>query len=75
METRWGHVDNESQIKEIGEVREVKAEEGPNIKETETNMKNPVEKNNHCISESQTRNTSLLFRSVKNKSQILFESF
>ena len=51
----------------MGEVRQVKAEEEPNIKETETNLENPDEKNDHCTSGSQTRNTSLLLEVLKYK--------
>ena len=66
-EARRGHPDNESKIKVMGEVRQVKAEEEPNIKETETNLENPDEKNDHCTSGSQTRNTSLLLEVLKYK--------
>ena len=51
----------------MGEVRQVKAEEEPNIKETETNLENPDEKNDHCTSGSQTSNTSLLLEELKYK--------
>ena len=58
METRKGHLDSKSHLKEIGEVRQTKAEEEPKIKETEADNQNLNEENIHCISESQTSNTS-----------------
>ena len=71
-EARRGHPDNESKIKVMGEVRQVKAEEGPNIKETETNLENPDEKNDHCTSGTHTRNTSLLLEDWNINSQTIF---